>query len=145
MLLTIYWMMTICCCLYAICAGGLAGRLGAGLVAFKTIAAFFAGLMDQQWGHTAYPVLLVDLLCLAAFLVLAMRSNSHWPLWTTGCALAAVTVHLASIAQLGANPKVYHGLKGLWAVPMQLYMVRGIVLDGRYRRSLRAKAAQARA
>jgi hypothetical protein len=109
--------------------------MGAGLVAFKTIAGFYAGLMDQSWGHTLYPVLAVDLACLIAFLILTLRSDRFWPLWTTGCALAAVTVHLASIGQLGMDPAIYHGLKGLWAIPMQLFMVRGIVLDARYRRS----------
>lgn len=134
MLLILYWMMTLCCCLFAFCAGGPTGRLGAGLVAFKTIAAFYAALMDPSWGHTVYPVLAVDMVCSTAFLILALRSNHYWPLWTTGCALAAVSVHLASIAQLGVEPRIYHGLKGLWAIPMQLFMVRGIVLDARYRR-----------
>lgn len=134
MLLIIYWMMTLCCCLYAVCAGGFVGRLGAGLVAFKTIAAFCAAMVDQSWGHTVYPVLVVDMVCLIAFLMLALRSEQLWLLWTTGCALAAVTVHLASILQLGIEPRVYHGLKGLWAIPMQLFMVRGILLDARYRR-----------
>ena len=135
MLLIIYWMMTLCCCLYAFCAGGPTGRMGAGWVAFKTIAAFYAALMDPSWGRTVYPVLVVDVVCLTAFFMLSLRSNHYWPLWTTGCALAAVTVHLASVAQLGIDPRVYHGLKGLWAIPMQLFMVRGIVLDVRYQRS----------
>lgn len=141
MLLIIYWMITLCCCLYAFCAGGPAGRLGAGLVAFKTIAAFYAALMDQSWGHTVYAVLGVDMICLTAFYMLAVSSDSYWPLWATGCALAAVTVHLASIAQFGIDPKVYHGLKGLWGIPMQLFMVRGIALDIRYQRSLANIAA----
>lgn len=134
MLLIIYWMLTLCCCLYAWCAGGFAGRLGAGLIAFKTIAGFYAALMDETWGHTAYPVLTVDIACLIAFLLLALKCDRLWPLWTGGCALAAVAVHMASIAQLGVDPRVYHGLKGLWAIPMQLFMIRGIVLDARYRR-----------
>lgn len=134
-MLLIYWMMTLCCCLYATCAGGPAGRMGAGLVVFKTVAGFCAGLMDQSWKHTLYWVLLVDLACLMSFLILSLRSSCLWPLWTTGCALAAVTVHIASIGRLRIDPMVYQALKDVWAIPMQLFMVRGIVLDSRYRRS----------
>lgn len=128
-------MMTLCCCLYAACAGGLVGRLGASLVAFKTIAAFCAAMIDQSWGHTVYPVMAVDLICLIAFLTLALRRKQLWLLWTTACALAAVTVHLASVLQFGIEPRIYHGLKGLWAIPMQLFMVHGILMDARYQRS----------
>ena len=128
--------MTLCCCLYAAIAGGKAGRVGAALITFITIVGFYTALTDQgSWGHTVYPLLAVDTICMMAFLTLALRSDRWWPLWTTACALATVTTHLASIAQFGIPPAVYHGLKGLWAIPMQLFMVRGIALDARYQRS----------
>lgn len=133
MLLKIYWVMTLCCCLYAAGMGGVIGRAGAGLIAFKTIAAFYAATIDRTWSHTVYPVLAIDLICLIAFVVIALRCDRLWPLWATGCALAAVIVHIASIAQVGIAPAVYHGLKTLWAIPMQLFMVLGIALDARYR------------
>lgn len=133
MLLITYWAMTLCCCLYAALAGGKDGRLGAALIIIMTIAGFYIGLMNQRaWGHTVYPIFALDLIFLIAFLALALRSDRLWPLWTAACALAAVTTHLASITQLGIPPAVYHGLKGLWAIPMQLFMVRGIALDVRF-------------
>lgn len=134
-MLLIYWMMTLCCCLYAICAGGPEGRMSAGLIALKTVTGFYAGLMDQSWKHTHYWILMVDVACLLAFLMLSLRSRRLWPLWMTGCALAAVTVHIASIGRLRIDPMIYQALKDVWAIPMQLFMVRGIVLDARYRRS----------
>ncbi|BDD66876.1 hypothetical protein Sj15T_18970 [Sphingobium sp. TA15] len=143
MLLILYWIMTLCCCLYAACAGGPVGRIGAGLIVFKTIAGFYTSILDQSWGHTLYPVLSVDVICLVAFVILALQGDRHWPLWTSGCALAAVAVHMGSIAQIGIDPKIYHGLRSLWAFPMQLFMVRGIVLDIRYRRSCANMAAKA--
>lgn len=133
-MLLIYWMMTLCCCLYAICAGGPDGRMAAGLFAFKTVAGFSAGLVDQSWKQTLPWVLAVDVACLLAFVFLSLRSNRLWPLWTAGCALAAVTVHIASIGRLRIDPLVYQALKDIWSIPMQLFMVRGIVLDRRHRR-----------
>src|SRR3546814_10024252 len=83
-------LMTLCCCLHAACVGGPTGRLGAGLIVFKTIAEFYLALMDQSWAHTLYPILVLDTACLLAFLLLALRNDRHWPLWVSGCALAAV-------------------------------------------------------
>ena len=133
MLLIIYWVMTLCCCVYAAVEGGRAGRVGAGLVLLITVVSFYVALMEQRsWGHTVYPLLVIDTVCFLAFLTLALKSDRLWPLWTSACALATVTTHLASIAQVGIPPAIYHGLKGLWAIPMQLLMVRGIALDARY-------------
>ena len=143
MLLILYWAMTLCSCLYAACAGGPVGRIGVGILIFKTIAGFYASILDQSWGHTLYPVLSVDVIGLVAFVILALQGDRHWPLWTSGCALAAVAVHLGSITQLGIDPKIYHGLRSLWAFPMQLFMVRGIVLDARYQHFFGSEAAKA--
>jgi hypothetical protein len=95
---------------------------------------FYAALIDPSWGHTVYPVFAVDSACLLALLAIALRSKHFWPLWTTACALCAVAVHLASIAQFQITPLVYQGLKDIWALAMELIMVRGIVLDNRSRR-----------
>ena len=144
MLLILYWIMTLCCCLYATSAGGTVGRIGAGIIIFKTVAGFCTSILDQSWSHTLYPVLAVDAICLGAFVILGLQSDRNWPLWTSGCALAAVAVHLGSISKVGIDPKIYHGLRSLWAFPMQLFMVRGIVLDSRYRRSCEKMAAKLR-
>jgi hypothetical protein len=111
-------------------------------MAFKTVGGFYTSLMDQSWGHTLYPVLALDMICLAAFLILALRSDRHWPLWATGCTFAAVAVHFATMITIGIDPKIYHGLRSLWAILMQLLMVRGIVLDARYQRFLTSMARQ---
>lgn len=134
MLLIIFWVMTLCCCLYAGCAGGPVGRIGAALIVLKTIAEFFLTLLDQSWSHTQYSVFMLDFGFLTAFLTLAYQGDRYWPLWTSGCAMAAVAVHLASLIEIGLDPKIYQGLKCLWAIPMQLFMVRGIMLDRLYQR-----------
>ena len=43
-----------------------------------------------------------------------------------------VAVHFASMLNTAVDPRIYHGLRSLWAIPMQLFMVRGIVLDVRH-------------
>ena len=132
MLLILYWIMTLCCCLYTIAEGGSTGRVGASLMLFKTVGGFCTSLLDQSWSHILYPVLALDLICLIAFLALALRSDRYWPLWASGCAFAIVAVHFASMLNTAVDPRIYHGLRSLWAIPMQLFMVRCIVLDVRH-------------
>lgn len=133
-ILHFYHSMTILCCLYAFQAGGAPGRYGASIVAFKTIAGYYAGLVDQSWASVSVPVLLVDIFSFIALTFLAVKCDRYWPLWSAGCALAAVGIHMAAAMEIGFKPAVYHGLKGLMAIPMQLLMVHGIYLDNRSRR-----------
>ena len=134
MLLLTYWIMTLCCCLYAAAKGGMTGRLGAAIILFKTVAGVLVTVIQPNWQVTAYSLLQVDAACLVAFLWLSLRSDHHWPLWSTACQFLAVAIHVTTLVQPELTPKVYQGLHNLWAIPMQLFMVRGIVLDRRFRR-----------
>lgn len=128
-ILQLYWVMVALCCLIAIVWGGKPGIWGAGIFTTKTVAGFFAALLDQTWRTITVPVLTVDILSFLAFTILALRCDRYWPLWASGCALGAVAIHLATLIETGVRPAVYHGLKGLMAIPMLLLMVRGIYLD----------------
>jgi len=134
MLILIYWMMTLCCCLYAAARGGAAGRAGAAIVVFKTAAGAIITYIERDWQITAYSLLQVDTACLLAFLWLSLRSDHYWPLWSTACQFLAVAIHVTTLVQPELTPKVYQGLHNLWAIPMQLFMVRGIALDRRFLR-----------
>jgi hypothetical protein len=135
-LLQIYWGMTLLACVFAACAGGKPGRWGVIIFTLKTVFGFYLGLLDQSWIHPAFPMLGLDVFIFLAFTALALNCDRYWPLWSAGCASAAVAVHIAAITQVGFKPEMYHGLRGLMAIPMQLFMVRGIWLDGRHVRSL---------
>jgi cytochrome bd-type quinol oxidase subunit 2 len=141
MLLLTYWMMTLCCCIYAAAKGGVAGRVGAGIVLFKTVAIAIVTYVERDWQITSYSLLQVDAVCLVAFLWLSLRSDHYWPLWSTACQFLAVAIHVTTLVQPELTPKVYQGLHSLWAIPMQLFMLRGIALDRRARRIIRAMVA----
>jgi|APDee1175537692_1029409.scaffolds.fasta_scaffold01219_4 hypothetical protein len=134
MLLLTYWIMTLCCCIYAAAKGGKTGRAGAAIVLFKTVAIALVTYVERDWQITSYSLLQVDAACLVAFLWLSLRSDEYWPLWSTACQFLAVAIHVTTLVQPELTPKVYQGLHSLWAIPMQLFMLRGIVLDRRFRR-----------
>ncbi|EXS68460.1 hypothetical protein BF95_12370 [Sphingobium sp. Ant17] len=141
MLILIYWMMTLCCCIYAAAEGGVAGRLGAVIVLIKTAGGALITYIERDWQITSYSLLQLDVACLIALLWLSLRSDHHWPLWSTACQFLAVAIHVTTLVQPELTPKVYQGLHNLWSIPMQLFMVRGIVLDCRAKRRGRAMVA----
>lgn len=141
MLILIYWMMTLCCCIYAAAEGGVAGRLGAVIVLIKTAGGALITYIERDWQITSYSLLQLDVACLIALLWLSLRSDHHWPLWSTACQFLAVAIHVTTLVQPELTPKVYQGLHNLWSIPMQLFMVRGIVLDRRAKRRGRAMVA----
>jgi hypothetical protein len=73
----------------------------------------------------------VDGLLLAGFYALAMTSRRHFPLWLTGFQLVAVTTHLATMIAPSFTPPAYRAMEGLWAIPITISLVLGILLDTR--------------
>lgn len=97
--------------------GGSLERLGMGIVLAGSVATplVLVILLGDDWSTTAYAVLVIDMLALAAFGVIAMRSDRFWPLWVTGMQLAQMTTHLARMANAGLVPNAYETGQAVWA------------------------------
>lgn len=85
--------------LYAWARGGRTEKVGAGVI---ILAWVLSGLVsdsnpDTAWLQPQYGVFMVDLAALAAFLVLALRSDRFWPMTLAGGQLLAVAVHIGYI------------------------------------------------
>ncbi|MGV3769218.1 MAG: hypothetical protein ACO1NM_04215 [Sphingobium phenoxybenzoativorans] len=132
-LLHLYVIFTLCCCGYALAAGGVTGRAGAAVILIKTVLDLSTAWIDYSWQGTMYPLLFIDVVCLACFMVLAMRSDRLWPLWAAGFQFVAVLIHLATFWQIDVAPKAYQALQQVWTIPMQLAMLSGIMADQRSR------------
>ncbi|MDV3455798.1 hypothetical protein RZN05_02290 [Sphingomonas sp. HF-S4] len=76
-------------------------------------------------------VLAIDTLLLTALIAIALRSDRWFPIWSAGLQLVGVTVHLGSILAPGYARDVYFLLQALWAVPVLMALVIGVVLDRR--------------
>lgn len=141
MLLYLYVLFTLCCCGYALAAGGVTGRAGAAVILAKTVLDMSTAWIDYSWNGTLYPswqgtmypLLVIDVACFACFMTLAMRSDRLWPLWAAGFQFVAVLIHFATIWQIDVAPKAYQALQQIWTIPMQLAMLSGIMADQRSR------------
>ncbi|HEX7782910.1 MAG TPA: hypothetical protein VF509_08895 [Sphingobium sp.] len=132
-LLLLYVMFTLCCCGYALAAGGVTGRAGGIVILTKTVLDLSTAWINYSWQETMYPLLVIDVVCLFCFIALALRSDRLWPLWATGFQFVAVLIHLATVWEIDIAPKAYQALQQFWTIPMQLVMLSGIMADQRMR------------
>ena len=114
------------CCLYALLRGGWPERAGALILLAGSILT--AAAMSPAAGRFAtveLGVLAVDLLVLAAFVAVALKSDRYWPLWTSALQFAGVLVHLARLADPEMMRNGYAFLLAVWSYPMLVTIAVG--------------------
>lgn len=72
-------------------------------------------------------ILLVDLLVLAGFLALALKTDRNWALWASGFHLVGVATHLVILFYPAILPQAYRVVRGLWAYPIMVAIVVGTI------------------
>lgn len=126
----LFWTLIILCCGFAALYGGRSGR---GVAAAVILAAAATALAPDGnvWRATNLWVLAIDTLLLIAFVVIAMRSQRWFPIWSAGLQLVGVSFHLGSILAPDFSPNAYFLLQAFWAVPLLMMLVIGVALDRR--------------
>jgi hypothetical protein len=133
LIIILVWMLLALCSIYAAIAGGRTGQIGAALNVGATIATLFAQQYGP-WSHMHIPVLVVDLMLMAALYALALKSKVYWPIWAAGFHLITVSVHAATLVVPDFRSSLYYYINGMWAIFVQMAMVWGITLDRIYLR-----------
>ena len=70
-------------------------------------------------------VLLVDLMVLAGFLAVALRSRRFWPLWVAGLQLTTILGHFLKGVEVDLVPRAYAAALNFWAYPIVLILALG--------------------
>lgn len=70
-------------------------------------------------------VLVVDLLALAGFTFIALRSDRFWPLWVAGLQLTTILAHAMKAVDFALVPQIYAAAARLWVYPIFLIIVIG--------------------
>lgn len=70
-------------------------------------------------------LLLIDLTVLAAFVVIALRSDRFWPLWIAGLQLTNSMAHLMKVAESDLMPRAYAAAAVFWSYPILLIIIVG--------------------
>ena len=127
----LFWLLTLAGCAYAAAAGGRDGRWASILIISASVLTVPVTLLGRSWQRPEMGVLAIDFLLLLSLYLLALSSKRYFPIWMTGFHLIAVVTHLGAAVAPEFTPEVYRGLAGLWAIPVTLSMVLGILLDQR--------------
>jgi hypothetical protein len=112
----IFWLLFLSATGYILLKGNPTQRHAIGIMIFGVVAttiAFVAG--SHKWLPLNFAVLGIDIVALALFVRLAIRSNNIWPLLLVGWQLATVVIHLASSFAQDLIPKAYGIGQGIWA------------------------------
>lgn len=135
----IYWAFLAACFGYAFRYGGGPERVGAAIIGIGSLVSVAASSDFVLRFRSVEPgIFATDIVVLAAFLMLALRTERYWPLWATGFHVVGVATHTAIIVDPKVVPPAYAIAQGFWAYPMLVAVVMGTVA---HRRRLAPAAA----
>lgn len=121
-----YWIILLAVAAYAFARGRIDERSAAGICIAATLATRLVhSPLADRFAGVEIGVLAVDLLALAGFTVIALRSDRFWPLWVTGLQLTTIVAHLLKAIHIDLLPHAYAAAARLWVYPIFLIIVVG--------------------
>ena len=122
----LYTMLLFAVCGYAFWRGRGDERLTAGVCITASVASLILlGPARLRYSGVELGVLAVDLLALAAFTYVALRSERFWPLWISGLQLTTSVGHVLKAIEPGLLPMAYGAALRLWSYPILLILLVG--------------------
>ena len=90
---------------------------------------------DQRFAGMELGVMAVDLVLLAGFIAVALRSARFWPLWVAGLQLTAAMGHLLKGIDTDLLPHAYGAALTFWSYPILFILAVGTWRHYRRRRA----------
>lgn len=115
-------------CGFAWLRGGRPEQIAATALIVAAAATFAAYTpYPRRFFAVEYGVLGVDLILLAALIVIALNANRYWPLGLAALHLAATIAHFGKMVDVSMGGWGYAFLLKLWAYPMVLTLIVGTI------------------
>ena len=125
--ITFYLLLT-ALAVFAALRGGREERIAANVCLAATIAtSFLLSPLSTRFGSIEVGVAFIDLVVLATFVTIALRSARFWPLWVAGLQLTAVMGHAIKAAQPDLFPVAYGAALVFWSYLILLIIALAIV------------------
>ena len=106
-------------CGYALLRGRSDERVVGAVCITAAIASFaLAAPASLRYSGVEFGVLGVDILTLAAFTYVALRSDRFWPLWISGLQLTTTVAHVLKAMQPDLVPIAYATAGRFWGYPI---------------------------
>jgi hypothetical protein len=138
-LVILFWTCVAIACGYAFVRGGPPERLAAWTIIVGTVASLLAlPPIGARQGLFFWRVTLVDILVLAGFVTMALRSDRYWPLFVAGFQLATVATEITILVDHSLVSAAIEDMLAFWTYPILLALLLGSV--SYHRRVLRHRA-----
>lgn len=122
----VYYFLLLSCWGYALWRGGAPERIGTTiLVVFSLLTTVAISSADASYTSVETGVLVVDLICSAAFLALAMRADRFWPLWVAALQILGTAGHGIKFVDPEILRRTYAIFIIVWSYPMIALFVVG--------------------
>ena len=121
-----FWAFLFVTCGYALWRG----RKYEQLSALVFIAASIVSVLARTTGKARYlgvehSDLVIDILVLAALVVIALRSDRFWPLWVAGLQLTITMSHVLKAIKPSLMPLAYATAERFWSFPILIILFIG--------------------
>lgn len=137
----LYLALLIVTCGYAFARGrGDERTSGAVCIAASILTPILLSPLTARYTHIESGVLLIDGAVLAAFTLVALRSDRFWPLWLAGLQLTTTLAHLLKAIEFELVPYAYAAAGRFWGYPILLVLAVG-TWRGHQRRMREQEAA----
>ena len=122
----VYLVLLIACCVYACLRGGAPERIAAAIIAVGSVLTYAAMPTAATSYHSVrLDAFLIDLACLAGFLILALRAERYWPLWVTALQIIGIAGHGVKLADPDVIRRAFAFALAFWSYPMLLLIALG--------------------
>lgn len=113
-------------CAYAMWRGRSEERMVALACILATVATVVVkGPIQLSYSSVEIGVLLVDLMALAMFTFVALKSDRFWPLWVSGLQLTTSIGHLLKAINPDLVPIAYAAAGRIWSYPILIILAVG--------------------
>lgn len=122
----LYWSILLLSCGYAMIRGRTDERTVAGVcIAASVISVAVLSPMSVRYSTIEEGEMAVDLVVLAVFLLVALRSDRFWPLWITGLQLTTTLAHMLKAVDFKLLPFAYGAAERFWSYPILVIIAVG--------------------
>lgn len=137
---TLYWSLLALTCGYALMRGQGDERLTAAVcIAASILTPIVLSPIAERYARIESGELLIDCAVLAAFTLVALRSDRFWPLWLAGLQLPTSLAHFLKAVHLDMMPSAYAVAERFWSYPILIILAVG-TWRGNRRRMIERKS-----
>lgn len=123
---TLFKILLVAVCLFALLRGGREERLVAIMCGLGTLATMIVlSPLGDRYDSVEYGVVFIDLAMFAGFTAVALRSYRFWPLWVAGLQLTTMMGHLFKTIDTDLLPQAYAASLLFWSYPILLILAVG--------------------